>query len=110
MEFRLSLGAKLFCALFVGMGAGIPLFIASRVVMESGARLSTLLPLACFGLVFVAVGFGMLHFMGKPRVFDKVSGRYWKGAKEPDRTNPQAGESRSSHSIRSMRCSWFQSS
>jgi hypothetical protein len=88
MEFRLTLGAKLFCWLFVGMGGGIPLVIISRT-MQAGTDFMSILPVPCIGIVFVGVGLGMLHFMGKPRVFDKASGRYWKGEKDPNRTGPQ---------------------
>ena len=90
MEFRLTLGAKLFCWLFIGLGVGVPCIIVSGAMQQSQLPLMAILLPACIGIVFAAVGFGMLHFMGKPRVFDKTTGRYWSGAQEPDRTRLQA--------------------
>ncbi len=43
MEFRLTLGAKLFCWLFTGMGVGIPLAIAIRAIQEPGTEFASVL-------------------------------------------------------------------
>ena len=47
------------------------------------------LVVACVGAVFLGTGFAMLHFLGKPRVFDKLTGRYWKGKQDPQLKNPR---------------------
>jgi hypothetical protein len=90
MEFRLTLGAKLFCWLFISMGVGIPLSIVSQEIRRPNTEFVSILFVAFIGIVFAGVGFGMQHFMGKPRVFDKTSGRFWRGTQEPDLTRPQA--------------------
>ena len=77
MEFRLTLGAKLFCWLFIGMGVGIPLSIVSQEIRRPNTEFVSILFVAFIGIVFAGVGFGMQHFMGKPRVFDKACGRFW---------------------------------
>ena len=89
MEFRMTLGAKLFCWLFIGMGVGVPLIIISRAMQEPHTEPSSLLFVASVGIVFAVIGFTMQYLMGRARVFDKASGRFWRGAKEPDRTRPR---------------------
>ncbi len=83
MEFQPSLKSKMFGLLFVIAGLSIPATIIA-VGQQSGdpdfEKLS-LIAIA-FGLVFVAVGFFSYRNMSKKTVFDKLSGRFWKGGKK----------------------------
>ncbi|MDD5644044.1 MAG: hypothetical protein PHO00_01175 [bacterium] len=83
-EFRASVGAKLFYALFFLIGTGVFIgFIAGFIIKKQfclGAE--TILPVF-IGLVFAAVGAIMLYFGTAPIVFDKQIGYFWKGRKDP---------------------------
>jgi hypothetical protein len=89
MEFRLTLGARLFCLLFVGAGAVVPSVALFHPVRGGTSDLTASLVVACVGAVFLGTGFALLHFMSKPRVFDKLTGRYWKGRQDPQLTRPR---------------------
>ena len=71
MEFRMTRGAKMFCWFFIGMGICVPLVIVSQGIQEPGQKIGSVFFVALVGMIFVAAGAGILHFMGKPRVFDK---------------------------------------
>ena len=43
-------------------------------------------------LIFASAGGFMWYIMGKPRVFDKLTGMYWLGHKEPDYVYKVANE------------------
>ncbi len=82
-EFKMSVGSKVFAYLFMLVGAGMPaIFIYSG---EFNTIQETLM-LIGFGSIFVAVGGFMYYFYGRPIVFDKMKGFYWKGWKKPDHT------------------------
>lgn len=76
MEFRITAGMLLFALAFFLVGVGA----------AAGALLSAelYLPLGLFGLIFLAIGGGLLYFSAKPIVFDKSKGFFWKGRKSPD--------------------------
>ncbi len=94
MEFRITRGAKLFCWLFIGAGVAVPVAFFAGAMGQSGA-LDSQLVVACVGIVFTGAGLGMQYFMGRPRVFDKPSGSFWIGRKQPDRlTQPAESDSR----------------
>lgn len=83
LEFRPTLGAKLFAGIFIAAGIGFPLFFyfAGFGSEESGWAV---LFVWLFGLIFAGVGGGIYYMMNKPRVFDKLTGMYWRGHKKPD--------------------------
>ena len=89
MEFRLTRGARLFCLLFVGAGAGVPCVALFHPARGGQGDIAAYFVVACVGAVFLGAGFAMLHFLGKPRVFDKLTGRYWKGRQDPQLMNPR---------------------
>ncbi|WP_417911612.1 hypothetical protein [Candidatus Electronema sp. TJ] len=76
MEFRITAGMLLFALAFflVGVGAAAGTLLSADLY----------LPLGLFGLIFLAIGGGLLYFSAKPIVFDKRKGFFWKGWKSPD--------------------------
>lgn len=85
LEFRASIGAKLFYLVFLIVGLGVLAgFYSSR--LSSGGlsfNMNTIMPLL-FGLIFAGVGGSMLYFGTAPIVFDKRKGYFWKGRTAPD--------------------------
>jgi hypothetical protein len=85
MEFRASLGAKLFYGVFLLVGLGVIAGVASAAIAKgvAGFRKQETIGIL-FGLVFATVG-GLLWYFGTaPIVFDRRKGRFWKGRKSPD--------------------------
>ncbi len=85
MEFRASLGAKLFYLIFLLAGLGMVVFVLSSVVSKGRFALETqtLMPMG-MGVVFAIVGGVLFYFGTAPIVFNKLKGCYWKGRKCPD--------------------------
>ncbi len=84
MEFRASLGAKIFYTTFMVMGIGtIVVFVFARSTMETPLLGTELLIPMFIGGLFAAAGVFMLHFGTAPIVFDKLSGYFWRGRKSP---------------------------
>jgi len=85
LEFRASIGAKLFYLIFFLAGMGVLIgFSASRLSSgEFSFDVATSMPML-LGLVFAIVGGCMLYFGTAPIVFDKRKGCFWKGRKAPD--------------------------
>lgn len=88
-EFRLSIGALLFCALFFIVGLGVlGIGIATLLgIMPKGAPWWITIP---FGLVFASAGAGMWWYMSRPRVFDMQDLWYWRGKRPTDRNAVEA--------------------
>lgn len=85
MEFRPTLGARFFAGIFIVVGIAFPiLFLFAGAEGTETETAGATLGIVAFGLVFAGVGGGMMYVMGKPRVFDKWAGMYWKGHKKPD--------------------------
>lgn len=84
IEFRSSVGAKLFYLVFLLVGLGVMISISVSKISDGtfGLNAETLLMLA-FGLVFASVGGGLLYYGSAPVVFDKKAGYFWKGRKSP---------------------------
>jgi hypothetical protein len=84
IEFRASLGAKMFYLLFLFIGLGVTIgsvgwrLHSGRFAFDS----TTILPLL-FGLVFFTAGGCMYYFGTAPVVFDKRTGFFWRGRKAP---------------------------
>jgi len=85
IEFRASLGAKLFCLIFILVGLGVLVGFSYRIISKGNFEfgLDTIGPIV-FGLLFAGVGGAMLYFLTKPSVFDKTNGYFWKGRRSPD--------------------------
>lgn len=85
LEFKPTLGTKLFALIFISVGILFPAFFIMKGASVPGSWVSIeLLGIIIFGLIFAGAGGLMWYFMGKPRVFDKLTGMYWLGHKEPD--------------------------
>ena len=85
MEFRPTIGAKLFAGIFIAVGIIFPvLFLTAGSDSPDMDSAWAPLGIIVFGLVFAGAGGAMWYTMGKPRVFDKWAGMYWKGHKKPD--------------------------
>ncbi len=80
IEVLKSNSAKLFSAVFIGMGCFVPGIIAYSMIVEEGFGWK-IIGMMAFGSIFVLVGIAMLFFP-KPRVFDKQVGWFWAGSKK----------------------------
>lgn len=85
MEFKPTLGTKLFSLIFVIVGIGV-IVIYHIVGMENSDMdpFWEMVFIHVFGLLFFGAGAGMYYYMATPRVFDKYASMYWKGHKKPD--------------------------
>jgi len=85
LEFKASIGAKLFYLLFPLVGIGILIFFPFPGLSsgEFSFNIDTIIPLL-FGLAFIVAGVSLFYFGTTPIVFDKRSGFFWKGRKSPD--------------------------
>lgn len=83
-EFKATLGARLFGGVFIAMGlfAACAFLIGGMATTGKRFEITLLIPII-FGLVFVAVGMLLLASTLKPIVFDKRSGYFWKGRRDP---------------------------
>ncbi|HNQ89715.1 MAG TPA: hypothetical protein PKM73_13940 [Verrucomicrobiota bacterium] len=91
VEFRASLGARLFSLLFLGFGLGMIVLwvlITAGVVAEKGE--GPLIVLLLGGVVFLGAGVFLLRSMLRPVVFDKASGYFWKTWRNPSSAAPMA--------------------
>jgi len=85
LEIRMTLGMWLFAGVFALIGIGVIVGGAFACLAESAeGPMWLMFP---FGLVFGGVGVGLLYFAGKPRVFDRQAGYYWKGWRNPNLMN-----------------------
>lgn len=86
VEFKSTLGAKIFSFVFIAFGVGIPVLIGYDSVQETGDLFqSEVLFVGLFGLVFFGIGSFMFYWFAKPVIFDRTKGMYWKGWKTPQR-------------------------
>ena len=85
IEFRPSVGAKLFSMIFLLIGLGLSIGFSYKLLSKENIILTThtIFPIL-FGLVFAIVGVVMFYFFLSPIVFDKYSGYFWKGRRGPD--------------------------
>ncbi|MCW8869511.1 MAG: hypothetical protein OQK49_02305 [Proteobacteria bacterium] len=81
--FKATKGGMAFGLIFLIIGLAILTFMSWRIVTGQGFEL--LLVGVLIGLPFAAVGFFLLRWMTKPRVFDLISRDYYAGFKKPDR-------------------------
>lgn len=85
IEFRASIGAKVFYMIFLVVGIGVVIGVSALQLSKGTFSFSmdTVFPLL-IGLVFAVIGGYMLYFGTVPIVFDKRKGYFWKGRKGPD--------------------------
>jgi hypothetical protein len=84
IDFKSTLGAKVFSFIFMIVGVGIPVFIGFESFQENGGFFrSDFLFIVLFGLIFFAAGSWLFYTFAKPVIFDRTKGMYWKGWKAP---------------------------
>lgn len=85
VEFRASVGAKIFSLLFLFVGVGLNAAFAYSMYEAGNFSFNseTVVPMI-IGLIFAIVGGAMLYFGTTPIVFDRGKGYFWKGRKKPD--------------------------
>jgi hypothetical protein len=91
VEFRSSLGGKLFCLVFLVAGLAVMVLVPFATYSEGklGFNAETIFPVM-FGSIFALVGGFMLYFMSRPVVFDRRAGLFWKGWQNPEKMlNPE---------------------
>jgi len=85
IRFEPTIGARIFSGIFVITGVGVMILGAFGIFSETGsAAVSDFLFFIPFGLIFAGAGGFIYYKYSKPIVFDKLTGNYWKGFKEPD--------------------------
>jgi hypothetical protein len=86
LEFKASVGAKLFSLGFIVMGAlAACVFITKNISTgKFGYNIETIFP-AALGGAFVIAGILMIFFFTIPIVFDKHKGIFWKDRKSPSK-------------------------
>ncbi len=84
-EFRPGLFMLLFASVFAMFGIGFA-SVSSFVILSSEKTpvYAVSAAMTGFGLLFALIGILIYRFASVPRVFDKDSGYYWKGRKEPE--------------------------
>lgn len=88
--FRPAAAYIAFCGFFLLIGLGIMIaFIVFLHPREAGQFIPILM-----GLLFAAVGAGMLAFGARPVIFDKETGTAWRGWRDP-RSDFEHGQERS---------------
>ncbi|MCG2586983.1 hypothetical protein [Rhodohalobacter sulfatireducens] len=86
IEFRSTMGAKLFSLIFFTIGVGMPIFFGREMLHEvADIYQSDFIFIILFGLIFATVGGWLFYSFSKPVIFDKTLGFYWKGWKKPKR-------------------------
>lgn len=99
IEFKATLGAKIFSLIFLLVGVGIPLFIGMETYSTYGSLFrSDFLFIGLIAMIFFAAGSWMYYSFSKPVIFDKTKGMFWKGWKAPKRYLSE-GDSESSSRI-----------
>lgn len=84
IEFRVSIGAKIFYMIFLLAGLGIMIGFSYHNFSEGTFKFSVdiIMPMS-IGLIFAAVGGCLLYFGTVPVVFDKRERQFWKGRRSP---------------------------
>ena len=84
VEFRATVGLKLFMLLFVVVGLGVMIGFSISLLSKDTITLGveTIMPML-FGLLFAGLGGGAYYYFTMPIVFDKHSGHFWRGRKDP---------------------------
>jgi hypothetical protein len=85
LEFRGSLGAKVFYSIFFFAGLGLLAGFSIEKISSGEFPLNadTIIPLL-MGFLFAIIGGCMFYFGTAPIVFDKYKRAFWKGRKTPE--------------------------
>lgn len=86
MEFRATMGMKLFAGLFLVIGLGVMAIAPWRLWISGEPFAKDMLFLLIFGLLFAGVGGFMLYSALTPTVFDKGHGYFCKNRRKPEHT------------------------
>ncbi|MFC1494382.1 hypothetical protein ACFL6W_03790 [Thermodesulfobacteriota bacterium] len=91
LEFRASIAIKIFCLIFLSVGAVILIgfFYALQFNREFSLDIGSI-SISSVGLLFTVVGGILLYSFTAPIVFDKRTGFFWKGRKSSDDIIDQA--------------------
>jgi len=81
LEFRPTFGLKLFCSVFVGMGAAFAFIPLGAIYRQFGGFHFSMLFSPLFGLFFCALGILMYYMASAPILFDLKRRSYSKGWK-----------------------------
>ncbi len=85
MEFRASIGARLFYLIFLLAGLRLLIGFSVSKLLSGEFYFDIELIMTMFaGLVFALAGGSMLYYGTAPVVFDKWTFFFWKGRKKPD--------------------------
>ncbi len=82
LEYKSTVGAKVFSLIFIVIGAIIPIWFFISYFESAEGVVELLFPLL-FGGLFMGVGYFLLKSKTKPIVFDKNSGHFWTGKEDP---------------------------
>ena len=82
-EFRPTLGARAFYLVFLLVGLGVGIGVPVHEGLTGTLTIGSLTFPLVFGLIFATAGGLMYYFGTKPIRFDKSSGYYWRGRKDP---------------------------
>lgn len=102
-EFRATVGLVLFAAVFAVIGGVVPLFFMVPMLSDNGIDSSPVqyLFLLFPGLFLVASWFIWRHF-GRPAVFDKREGWFWRGNVSPSE-DPSVGMGKNACALSDIR-------
>ncbi len=81
LEFKPTLGYKLFCGLFTVIGLSLIVGFSISMLKAKHPDMGMLFPIV-FGLIFATVGIAIFKFGGKSRVFDHDAGFFWIGKRD----------------------------
>ena len=82
LVFRMSLGTKLFCCLFLLIGSGI-LVGGVVLVVNGNENILASIFMCISGSIFVVASGSTFYVINKPIVFDKDKSYFWKGRWSP---------------------------
>lgn len=86
MEFQPTMKSKMFSMVFILMGVAMPVFFGMTAIdFAEPDALKFVGFISLFGLMFIGAGIFMYRKNSVPIVFDKITGRFWKGREGPDK-------------------------
>ena len=89
LAFRVSHFATFFCGIFVVIGLGVAIGTGLENLQGEQTHPVAMVMGPLMGLVFISVGLLFRYFWGKPRVFDRSAGIYYKGYRKPNLLAPR---------------------
>ncbi len=87
MEFRPTLVAVLYSAIFLAVGIGVLIYLV--VALSQGMDDCIIIPLlGGVAVIFAGVGSRRLYRLAEPIVFDAHAGYFWRGRRDPNLRAP----------------------